>query len=64
MEEIIKTITEKTGISDDQARQAAQVTVEYIKSKIPPMFSTQLDRLLEGGGSSNGGGMLGSVFGS
>jgi hypothetical protein len=60
MEEIIKTITEKTGISDDQARQAAQVTVEYIKSKIPPMFATQLDRLLESGSSSDGGGMLGS----
>jgi hypothetical protein len=64
MEEIIQTITEKTGISDDQARQAAQVTVEYIKSKIPPMFATQLDRLLEGGGSSTGGGLLGSVFGT
>jgi hypothetical protein len=66
MDEIIKTITEKTGISDEQARQAAQATVDYIKSKIPPMFATQLDRLLEGGGSSSGGGsgFLGGIFGS
>ena len=48
MDEIIKTITEKTGISEEQARQAAQATVEFIKSKIPPMFASQLDKLLEG----------------
>ena len=30
---------------------AVHATVEYIKSKIPPMFATQLDRLLEGGDS-------------
>ena len=65
MDEIIKTITEKTGISEDQARQAAQVTVDFIKSKIPPMFATQLDRLMQGGGSapSGGGGILGGLFG-
>jgi len=66
MDEIIKTITEKTGISDEQARQAAQATVEYIKSKIPPMFATQLDRLLEGGGTASGGGsgFTGGILGS
>ena len=47
MEQIIKTITEKTGITEDQARQAVQATVDFIKSKIPPMFGSQLDRLLE-----------------
>jgi hypothetical protein len=66
MDEIIKIITEKTGISDEQARQAVQATVDFIKSKIPPMFATQLDRLLEGDGSSSGGGsgFLGGIFGS
>lgn len=49
MDQIIKTITEKTGITDDQARQAVLATVDFIKSKIPPMFASQLDRLLEGG---------------
>ena len=51
MDEIIKIITEKTGISDEQACQAVQATVDFIKSKIPPMFATQLDRLLDGGES-------------
>lgn len=66
MDEIIKTITEKTGISEEQARQAAQATVDYIKTKIPPMFATQLDRLMEGGGSkpASGGGILGGLFGN
>ncbi len=51
MDEIIKTITAKTGITEEQARQAVQATVDFIKSKIPPMFATQLDRLLDGGES-------------
>ncbi len=65
MDEVIKTITAKTGISEDQARQAAQVTVDFIKTKIPPMFATQLDRLLQGGGSAPGGAgaIPGGVFG-
>lgn len=65
MDEIIKSITAKTGITEEQAREAAQATVEFIKSKIPPMFASQLDKLLEGGGSkpSGGGGILGSLFG-
>jgi nucleoid DNA-binding protein len=49
MDEIIKTITAKTGITDEQARQAVQATVDFIKSKIPPMFASQLDRLISGG---------------
>ena len=38
---------------------------DFIKSNIPPMFATQLDRLMQGGGSapSGGGGILGGLFG-
>lgn len=66
MDEIIKTITEKTGISEDQARQAAQATVDFIKTKIPPMFATQLDHLLQGDSAkpAGGGGILGGLFGN
>jgi len=49
MDEIIKTITAKTGISEEHAREAVLATVEFIKSKIPPMFASQLDRLITGG---------------
>ncbi len=51
MDELVKTVAQKTGLSEDQARQAAQATIDFLKSKLPPPIDSQIDNVLKGGGS-------------
>lgn len=69
MEQIIKMITEKTGISTEQATTAVNVVTDYIKQKLPAGMGGQLDGLLKGDTSSLGNmadgikDSLGGIFG-
>ena len=69
MEQIIKMITEKTGISNEQAESAVNVVTDFLKEKLPAGMGNQLDGLLKGDTSSLGdmtGGLndkLGGMFG-
>jgi nucleoid DNA-binding protein len=64
MEDLVKTISEKAGISEDQAQKALEAVVEYAKEKVPPAFQGMVDGLLKGEKPSGGlGGMLGGFFG-
>lgn len=54
MEQIIKMITEKTGISTEQATTAVNVVTDYLKEKLPAGMGGQLDGLLKGDTSSLG----------
>ena len=54
MEHIIKLITEKTGISKEQAETAVNVVTDYIKEKLPAGMGGQIDGLLKGDTSSLG----------
>jgi ribosomal protein L7/L12 len=65
MDEIIKLVSEKTGLSADQAKSAVETVVNYLKTKLPAPLAGQLDSLLAGGGGQMGdiakgiGGMFG-----
>ena len=48
MNELINLIVQKTGISQEQAQKAAQAAIEFIKSKLPPGMSGQVDAMLAG----------------
>jgi hypothetical protein len=62
MDELIKQITAKTGISDDQAKQAIEMAMGFVKEKLPAPIASQLDGLIGGGtGDSGAGGMMGMV---
>lgn len=69
MEQIIKMITDKTGISNEQAATAVHVVSDYLKDKLPAGMGGQLDGLLKGDTSNLGdlaGGLkdsLGGMFG-
>jgi len=52
MDEIVKLIVERTGISEDLARMAAQTVIEVRKDKLPAPIAGQIDGLL--GGSDTG----------
>jgi hypothetical protein len=67
MEELVKAISERTGLSETQSRQAAETAVSFIKEKLPEPIASQLDNYLSGEGMAGKadslmkglGGMLG-----
>ena len=48
MDQLISQITERTGITADQAREAVQVVTTYLKDKLPAPIAAQVDGLLSG----------------
>lgn len=63
MDELIQTLSQKTGLPEDKARAAAETVVNFIKSKLPPSLSGQVDNALSGEGSGNISDRLGGMFG-
>jgi hypothetical protein len=65
MDELVKLVADKVGISEDQARQSVEVVMSYLKDKLPEPFAGQLDAVLEGDMSGLGDltGSLGKLFG-
>ena len=53
MEELIKTVSEKAGINGEQAKNAVNAVMDFIKSKVPGI-GDQLKGLLTGGGGGAG----------
>ena len=49
MEELIKQVVQKTGISEDQAKQAVKTVLDFLKQKLPAPIAAQLDGVLSGG---------------
>ena len=65
MDELVKQVTEKTGISEDQARTAVSTVLSFLKDKLPAPIAGQVDGLISGEGSTGGGlGDLASKAGS
>jgi nucleoid DNA-binding protein len=46
MKELINIIVQKTGISQENAQQAVQVTLGFLKTKLPTPLASQLDSFL------------------
>jgi hypothetical protein len=55
MDELIKRVSEKTGISEEQARSAVTTVVGFLKEKLPAPVAGQIDNAIGGGGQSGGG---------
>jgi hypothetical protein len=52
MDELAKLVAKKTGISQDQAKQAVTIVVDFLKKKLPAPLAGQIDTVLAGGGVS------------
>jgi hypothetical protein len=67
MDELVKAITERTGLPADQARGAAQAAVDFIKSKLPEAMQGYVDTALNSGAiddvANQAGNLLGGLFG-
>jgi len=55
MEELIKQVTAKAGISEDQARSAVNVVIEFVKDRVPAPISGQIESAMTGEGGGMGG---------
>ena len=70
MDELINLIVQKTGISQENARKAAQTAIDFLKTKLPAPVAGQVDAVLDGDMSGVAGqagemlkGKLGGAFG-
>jgi len=66
MDELVKRVSEKTGVSEDTARQAVETVVTYLKENLPAPIAKQIEKVVSGEGdvdveglAQNLGGMLG-----
>jgi hypothetical protein len=55
MDELIKQVTERTGISESQARTAVDTVLSFLKDRLPAPIAGQLDGLLTGASGAVGG---------
>jgi len=52
MEELIQLVSEKAGISSDQAKAAIETVLGFLKERLPEPIAAQVDGLLAGGSGS------------
>ena len=65
MDQLVKLVSEKVGISEKQAKTAVEVVINFLKDKLPPQASGIIDTALsEEGGVDLGGAadMLGGLL--
>jgi len=64
MDEIIRQVTERAGISEAQARTAVETVVGFLRTRLPAPIAGHLDGLIGGGaaaGSEGTGGAGGGL---
>ncbi len=64
MEELIKQVAERTGISEAQAQTAVITVIGFIKGRLPEPIAGHLDSFLGGGASGAEGGLGGNLGGA
>jgi uncharacterized protein (DUF2267 family) len=60
MDELINQVVQKTGLSQDQARQAVTVVIKFLKDRLPAPIAAQIDGVLNNSGVS---GAISGLFG-
>jgi len=70
IDEIVKRVVDKTGMSPEHAQMAVTTVLGFLKERLPAPLASSLDSYLGGGESSGGGDMastateaLGGLFG-
>jgi len=63
MEELVKQVAQRTGISEDNARTAVTTVLGFLKDKLPAPIASQIDNVVGGGGEGGGMSDLASAVG-
>ena len=60
MDELVKLVSEKTGLSKESSAEAVDVVLDYLKKKLPKPVAAQVDAVLGAGSAMDA---LGGLFG-
>ncbi|MFP7755996.1 hypothetical protein ACLG6S_15345 [Thermodesulfobacteriota bacterium B35] len=63
MEQLVQLVMDKTGISEEHARNAVSVVIAFVQEKLPEPLSSQVESLLNADEGSEGGGVAGALKG-
>lgn len=65
MDQLVAVISEKTGLSPEMSRKAAETTLDFLKARLPAPIAGQVDAALADGKLDAGDVMkgLGGMFG-
>jgi hypothetical protein len=69
LDELVNRVAERTGLSEEQARTAAETVIGFLKERLPAPVAGALDGAVQGGETGSGGmmdqagGMLGNLGG-
>lgn len=67
MDELVKLVAQKLGVSEAVARQAVEIVIGFLKNKLPGPIATQIDAVMAGKTPDldlgKGKGFLGGLFG-
>jgi hypothetical protein len=72
MDELVKMVADKVGVSQAQAKQAVEIVLSFLKDRLPEPLAGQIDAVMEGDLSGLGdlgdlgdlAGGLGGLFGN
>ena len=60
MDELVKLVSEKTGLSEEMSATAVKLVLDYVKEKLPTPVAAQVEALL---GADSAADMLGGLLG-
>jgi hypothetical protein len=63
MDDLVKMVSERTGLPADQARTAAQTVIDFLKSRLPESMAGYLDSALNSGTVNQVIGQAENLFG-
>lgn len=61
MDELIALVVQKTGLSPEQARSAAETVLGFLKTKLPEPIAGQIDTFLSGSATGSSGSITRSL---
>jgi hypothetical protein len=62
MDELVKLVSQKTGLPIEQAKVAVQTVLDFLKQKLPAPIAGQIDAVLAGSAASEAIKGLGNLF--
>ncbi len=63
MDELVKLVSQKTGLPPDQAKVAVETVIGFLKQKLPAPIASQIDGVLGGSAPADVAKGISSLFG-
>ena len=63
MDELVKLVSQETGLAPDMAKVAVETVVGFLKQKLPAPIAGQIDGVLSGSGAADVAKGISSLFG-